>query len=51
MLRAEAEDEFRQMCLEFPQFSFDVSSKSHRLLQNFARIVELVLTCHSSSFG
>lgn len=27
MLRAEAEDEFRQMCLELPQFSFDVISK------------------------
>ena len=27
VLRAEAEDEFRQMCLELPQFSFDVISK------------------------
>ena len=27
-LRAEAEDEFRQMCLEFPQFGYDVLSKS-----------------------
>jgi hypothetical protein len=26
-LRAEAEDEFRQMCLEFPQFGYDVLSK------------------------
>jgi hypothetical protein len=26
-LRAEAEDEFRQMCLEFPQFVYDVLSK------------------------
>lgn len=51
VLRAEAEDEFRQMCLEFPQFSFDVISKSSRLLQDFARLVELILTCYSSSFG
>ena len=28
VLRAEAEDEFRQMCLELPRFSFDVISKS-----------------------
>jgi hypothetical protein len=28
VLRREAEDEFRQMCLEFPQFGFDVLSKS-----------------------
>ena len=27
VLRHEAEDEFRQMCLEFPQFGFDVLSK------------------------
>jgi hypothetical protein len=27
-LRAEAEDEFRQMCLEFPQFGYDVLSNS-----------------------
>lgn len=26
VLRREAEDEFRQMCLEFPQFAFDVLS-------------------------
>lgn len=26
-LRAEAEDEFRSMCLEFPQFGYDVLSK------------------------
>ena len=26
-LRTEAEDEFRQMCLEFPQFGYDVLSK------------------------
>lgn len=26
-LRAEAEEEFRQMCLEFPQFGYDVLSK------------------------
>jgi hypothetical protein len=26
-LRSEAEDEFRQMCLEFPQFGYDVLSK------------------------
>jgi hypothetical protein len=31
-LRAEAEDEFRQMCLEFPQFGYDVLSKSGVLL-------------------
>jgi hypothetical protein len=27
VLRSEAEDEFRQMCLEFPQFGYDVLSK------------------------
>lgn len=27
-LRSEAEDEFRQMCLEFPQFGYDVLSSS-----------------------
>jgi len=27
VLRAEAEDEFRQMCLEFPQFGFDVLTR------------------------
>lgn len=27
MLRHEAEEEFRAMCLEFPQFGFDVLSK------------------------
>lgn len=27
-LRAEAEDEFRQLCLEFPQFGYDVLSMS-----------------------
>jgi hypothetical protein len=26
-LRAEAEDEFRSMCLEYPQFGYDVLSK------------------------
>jgi hypothetical protein len=26
-LRAEAEEEFRQICLEFPQFGYDVLSK------------------------
>lgn len=26
MLRHEAEDEFRRMCLEFPEFGFDVLS-------------------------
>lgn len=26
-LRSEAEDEFRQICLEFPQFGYDVLSK------------------------
>lgn len=35
VLRAEAEDEFRQMCLEFPQFSFDVISKFTRLLLQY----------------
>ena len=27
MLRHEAEEEFRAMCLEFPQFGFDVLSR------------------------
>lgn len=27
-LRSEAEDEFRSLCLEFPQFGYDVLSKS-----------------------
>ncbi|PQE21658.1 Btb poz protein [Rutstroemia sp. NJR-2017a WRK4] len=27
MLRSEAEDEFRQMCLEFPQFGYDVLTR------------------------
>jgi len=27
VLRSEAEDEFRQMCLEFPQFGFDVLTR------------------------
>jgi hypothetical protein len=31
-LRAEAEDEFRQMCLEFPQFGYDVLSKFYPAL-------------------
>jgi hypothetical protein len=31
-LRAEAEDEFRSMCLEFPQFGYDVLSKFSLLL-------------------
>lgn len=33
VLRKEAEDEFRQMCLEFPQFGFDVLSKLWNLCQ------------------
>jgi hypothetical protein len=28
-LRSEAEDEFRSLCLEFPQFGYDVLSKSY----------------------
>jgi hypothetical protein len=31
VLRKEAEDEFRQMCLEFPQFGFDVLSRCNFL--------------------
>ena len=30
-LRSEAEEEFRSMCLEFPQFGYDVLSKSYAL--------------------
>ncbi len=31
-LRAEAEDEFKSLCLEFPQFGYDVLSKSLRII-------------------
>lgn len=34
-LRAEAEDEFRSLCLEFPQFGYDVLSKSYIAIAAF----------------
>jgi hypothetical protein len=40
-LRAEAEDEFRQMCLEFPQFGYDVLSEfllAGKIMHIFANI-------------
>lgn len=44
VLRKEAEDEFRQMCLEFPQFGFDVLSKRFRA----ASVRNILLTLYSS---
>lgn len=49
MLRAEAEDEFRQMCLEFPWFSFDVISKS--IPDERRWVVGWELTGFSSTLG
>jgi hypothetical protein len=41
VLRREAEDEFRQMCLEFPQFGFDVLSKSR-----LCYLINIFGVCH-----
>ena len=38
-LRAEAEDEFMQMCLEFPQFGYDVLSSYSLLIAYFVGLV------------
>lgn len=46
-LRAEAEDEFRSLCLEFPQFGYDVLSKFPSCLDTCTR--EIVTLTHFSS--
>lgn len=43
-LRAEAEDEFRMMCLEFPQFGYDVLSAYLFTSSLFRLLYDLVLT-------
>lgn len=45
VLRAEAEDEFRKMCLEFPQFGFDVLSKFYQAL------FLIILVSHADDFN
>lgn len=42
-LRAEAEEEFRSLCLEYPQFGYDVLSMSFPYV-----VTGLLLTVHSS---
>lgn len=46
-LRSEAEGEFRSLCLEYPQFGYDVLSTSARFLP----IHEVLLTPNSSCAG
>jgi hypothetical protein len=46
VLRREAEDEFRQICLEFPQFGFDVLSKSRPCCPINAILVNHLLTLY-----
>ena len=48
-LRSEAEEEFRDLCLEYPQFGYDVLSKSH--LPSRSLVLELytaLTACFSS---
>jgi hypothetical protein len=53
-LRSEAEAEFKALCLEYPQFGYDVLSMSHTLAPHVScsahmRIVEYQLTMRYSS--
>jgi hypothetical protein len=50
-LRSEAEDEFRSMCLEFPQFGYDVLSELHLYFTPFLVLHGYVLMVTSSGFG
>lgn len=50
-LRAEAEDEFRTLCLEYPQFGYDVLSESPFLLHCAAALCGLRLTVGSACSG
>lgn len=49
-LRSEAEDEFKALCLEFPQFGFDILSKSLLLTHSVMR-EQLQLTFCSACVG
>jgi hypothetical protein len=49
VLRQEAEEEFRDMCLEYPQFGFDVLSEFPAFENNCT--LHILIFCHSSCIG
>jgi hypothetical protein len=47
VLRREAEDEFRQMCLEFPEFGYDVLSKFYtNCISHYCSVVHMTISSY-----